>query len=164
MDYEQISSLCNMIMVHIMYGHFSLSVNSKYHGKFSVYAWAMPHPVKENVTHWFLVYGWLKSQPMKEYVIHLYSSADNVIILTEDSVVQCVKLRIVRPMKCYSFWNIHQQRQYRYNNAKPFVANQIHCRKYSREQWWFVHDVYIGSISWFLQMFWSSCVFYQIIV
>ena len=32
------------------------------------------------------------------------------------------------------------------------------CSKYLRDQWWFFNAVYIGSISWCLQMFWSSCV------
>ena len=37
----------------------------------------------------------------------------------------------------------------------------IHCSKYLRIKWWFCHPVYTGSISYFLQLFSSSCVEYS---
>ena len=42
--------------------------------------------------------------------------------------------------------------------GQPPVPLLIQCSKYLGEDWWFFYAVYIGSISYFLQMFRSSCV------
>ena len=38
------------------------------------------------------------------------------------------------------------------------LQRNVHCSEYLREPWWFLYAVYIGSVSYFSQMFWSSSV------
>ena len=38
------------------------------------------------------------------------------------------------------------------------TGQKVHCSKQFSPKWWFFYAVYTGSFSWFLHMFWSSCV------